>query len=128
MEDITPYSPKLLHNEFHNTLDLLGLVKPEIQVLRSVVKKGTNIIYYTFRPKIKNNNKSAVGEVVYGINIKTPAHSVQILHLICEQAYNWFLDEMNKVLGAEMFRKEYNKEEMEDTLQEAFNSPIQYID
>lgn len=42
-------------------------------------------------------------------------------------AHNWFVDEVNKILGVDILRKQYDKEEIEDTLQEVFNSPIQYI-
>ena len=128
MEDVIRYTPELIHCEFKQLLDLLGIVEPKIQVLRSVVKKPTNMIYYTFRPKIVNNNKSAVGECVYGINITTPAHTVQVLHMMCEQSYNWFADEINNILGAEVLRKDYPKAEMDETLKEVYNSPIMYID
>ncbi len=125
MDEVIKYPPKMVHCDFRGINDLLGRPQPQIQVLRSILNPITkNSVCYTVRNKLINNNKSAVGECIYELKINTPYYNVEALHLICEDAYNWFAAEFNKILGVPIIHQPYDRNEMDKDLKDIFNEPF----
>lgn len=125
MDEVIKYPPKMVHCNFTGIKDVLGRPQPQIQVLRSILDPVTkDSVCYTIRNKLINNNKSAVGECIYQLKINTRYYNIDTLHLICEDAHNWFAGELNKILGLPLMRDPYNREEMQKDLTEIFNEPF----
>ena len=125
MNGIIKYTPKLVHFEFKDIQDVMGKSQPKIQIARSILNPITkDSVCYIIRPKIENNNKSAVGECVYELKINVDTYNIETIHNICEDAYNWFMTEINTRLKTPIFRDPYLKSDMNDILEELLERPF----